>query len=439
MHSLTSELLLFVLGILLLMSAFFSSAETGLISLDRYRLLSRARAGHRGARRVRKLLRRKDRLLGLILVGNNVANIGASVIATVLSLRLLGNSGPAVAAAVLTLYMLIFSEIAPKTLAVMYPERIAYPASLVLLPLSWLFSPLIKLLNYISNLILRPLGVNPAQTQNEPKLDRGALLSILSEKNSSMPKQYQDLLINVLNLDKAMVNDIMIPRMEITSIDINGDPQTLKSALLKSRHDYMTVYQHDPDDIIGILGMRAVAKLTSSKITPKQIRTQLQEPLFVPEHTPLMRQFSQLQREERDVALVTDEYGIVQGMINIHLIWQEIVGKVHIASNGDGIYPQKDGSVIVDATVTLRTINHRLKWNVPTDSDVTTLNGLLLDRLRQLPAPQLSIRVGNYAITIKRLGKNGLVERALIEQIPEPETPQPASAKGAGKPKSKRS
>lgn len=408
-----------ILGVLLLMSAFFSSSETGLLSLDRYRLLSHAREGHRGARRVRKLLQRKDRLLGLILVGNNIANIGSSVIATLISLELLGPAGPAIAATALTIYLLIFAEIAPKTIAVLHPEKIAYPASWVLLPASWVFSPLVRLLNWLSSIALLPLGINPEKAQNEPSLDRNALLNILSDRNSMLPEKYQDMLTNILNLEETAVNDIMVPRTEITNIDINEDPQKLKRTWLNNAHDYCTVYQHDPDNIIGVLDMRGVAKLLGSEITPRRIRNQLYKPHFIPEHSTLVDQLSTLQQESHDVALITDEYGVIQGMVNIQLIWQEVVGKVYMAPDDHGIYPQADGNVIVDGTTTIRDINRRLDWDLPIDSDTTTLNGLLLEHLGELPMPNMSLRVGRYIITVKRLSKNNLVARALIRQMPQ--------------------
>jgi Mg2+/Co2+ transporter CorB len=423
MASLPLDVSFGILGFLLIASSFFSSAETGLISIDRYKLLSKAREGHKGARRVRRLLKRKDRLLGLILVGNNLANIGASVIATLISLQLLGDTGPVVATAVLTLYMLIFAEIAPKTLAALYPEKIAYPASMVLLPLSWLLSPLVKILNYLSNAILRPFDVKPEEESEDPQLDRKALLHIVSGNNTPLNKKYQSMLVSILSMEDTEVDDIMLPRMDMGSIDVQEDTKTLDRtirALLKKEHHHIAVYHEEPDNIIGILDIWSIAELASKPINARAIRMKIKDPYFVPERTSLLRVLSMLKDAKQQVALVTDEYGAIQGMIDTSLILEEIVGQAQSMSSDDaGIYPQKNGGAIVDGTANIRDLNRRMQWNLPEKGDITTLNGLLLEQLQELPAPQLSVRINGYVITIKRLSEKGLVQRAFVRPMPE--------------------
>lgn len=425
MPSPPSELLFLILAFLLLASSFFSSAETGLLSVDRYKLLAAAREGHRGAQRIRRLLRRKDRLLSLILVGNNVANIGASVIATLLSLRLLGDSGPLIAAALLTCYMLIFAEIAPKTLAALYPEKIAYPASALLVPLSWLLAPLVKVLNYISNTLLRLLGVNPNKEEAEPQLDRKTLLHVLSDKNNALHEKHRELMLNTLYIEDTTVNDVMIPRQDIISIDLHANDQEFKKVLLKlldKPYGFMTVYQETQDNIIGVIDIPIAAKLLNKKITRRAIRASLQEPDFVLEHTSLLDAIYLPGKEGKLVVLITDEYGVIQGGISRPLIGQEIFSMGHMLFEEDGIYAnenenEKDDSVFVDGAANVRDINRYMKWDLPVQNDISTLNGLLLKHLEKLPAEKFSVLIDDYVITIIKLRKNGLVERASIKRV----------------------
>ena len=338
-----------MLVFLLLCSAFFSSSETGMLSLNRYRLRHRAKEGHRGAKRASALLERPDRLLGTILVGNNFVNILASSIATVLAIKFWGEAGIAVATIGLTIMLLIFGEITPKTLAALRPEAIAYPVSLPLLLLQRVLYPLVALLNWISNGLLKLLGIDLSNKGND-SLSTEELRSVVHESGSDMPMNRQSMLLGILDLERVTVDDIMIPRNEVAGIDLEDDLETIVTQLRTTPHTRLPVFRKDINQIEGIVHMRQIARLLShDQLTRDSLLEACNEPYFIPENTPLSTQLVNFQKQKRRIGIVVDEYGDVLGIVTLEDILEEIVGEF---SNQDAlrspdIHPQEDGTLVI--------------------------------------------------------------------------------------------
>jgi len=400
---------------LLVLSAFFSSAETGMMALDRYRLQHLSKEGHAGATRVSRLLERKDRLLGVILLGNNLVNVTASAIATLLALQLFGEAAVAVAALLLTLIILIFAEIGPKTAAALYPERIAWPASWVLYPLLNLLHPLVRAINVISNSLLKLVGIDI--TKKPPGLSHSELLSILGDGSVDLPEQYRNMLVNILNLDKITVNDIMVPRSEVIGIDIGGSQASIIETLSAHRLTRVPVYQENMDHIIGILDVRDTPRLLADgQDMEPLLRKLMRKPYFVPQGTPLPIQMEHFQAEKRSMGIVVDEYGAVQGIVTLQRILEEIVGKVNlglrVGATTQDIYWQPDGSCIVDGTATLHEISKVLGMQLAAE-DASTLNGLLLEKTEDIPEQGEVVELDGYTARVLLADENR-VHRVLL-------------------------
>lgn len=405
-----------ILIVLIIASAFFSGSETGMVAINRYRLRHLARHGHRGARRVEKLLSRTDRLLGVILIGNNFVNNYAATIAALLALAWFGNTGAAVAPIVFTIIMLIFAEVTPKTFAARKPESVAYPASLLLKPLLVLFAPLVWAVSGLSNGLLRLLGVReqPAGTDD---LSPEELRTVVNEAGGLIPKRHQKMLLNILDLEKVTVEDIMIPRSEIIGIDIDADLNDILNLMRTSQHTRLPIYRSDPNNIIGILHLRKVSRLLMRPEVNKAELLQFSvEPYFVPEGTPLHKQLINFQNARRRQGVVVDEYGDVLGLITLEDILEEIVGEftTDLAASSQDILLQEDGSYMVDGTAHLREINRSLHWSLPTDGP-KTLNGLILEHLQNIPESSTSLRIEDYLIEVMQV-KDNMVKTARLRR-----------------------
>ncbi|MDX1369553.1 HlyC/CorC family transporter [Pseudomonas sp.] len=390
-----------LLVFLLVCSAFFSSSETGILSLNRYRLRHRAKEGHRGAKRVSDLLSRPDRLLGTILIGNNFVNILASAIATVLAIQLWGEAGIAIATIGLTLALLIFGEITPKTLAALHPEKVAYPFSLPLLILLKLFYPLVILLGWISNGLLRLLGVDPASKSND-SLTTEELRSVVRESGHELPKNRQNMLLGILDLENVTVDDIMIPRNEVTGINLEDDIETIINLLTTTTHTRLPVFRHDINQIEGIVHMRQIARLMShNQLTKEDLLAACNEPYFVPENTPLSTQLINFQKQKHRIGIVVDEYGDVIGIVTLEDILEEIVGDFSNQSTlrSPDIHPQEDGTQVIDGAAYIREVNKSLGWNLPCDGP-KTLNGLITEALESIPDSAVCLKIGPYRLEI---------------------------------------
>ncbi|WP_435607592.1 HlyC/CorC family transporter [Pseudomonas knackmussii] len=392
---------------LLFCSAFFSSVETGVLSIDRYRLRHLAKQGNRAARRTSWLLLRTDRLLGTILIGNNLVNVVASSLATLLALRLWGDFAVAPTALVLTLILLIFGEITPKTYATLRPERVAFPASLPLLWLQRLFSPLLWLMNGVSNNILRLFGLDATQRKSKP-LSSDELRSVVSDSSEKLSGNRQDMLLSILDLEKITVNDLMVPRNEVQGIDLDDELESIISQLRNTTHTRLPVFRNDINQIEGIVHIRQIARLlTHDQLTKESLRAACLEPYFIPESTPLTTQLINFQKQKRRIGIVVDEYGEVIGIITLEDILEEIVGEF---SNADAlrnpdIHPQSDGTYVIDGSANLRELNRTLGWQLPSEGP-KTLNGLVTEALEQIPDCPVCLRIGPYRLEILQSGEN---------------------------------
>jgi len=396
-----------LLVFLLLCSAFFSSSETGMLSLNRYRLRHQAKEGHRGARRASELLAHPDRLLGTILVGNNFVNILASSIATVLAMQLWGEAGIAIATIGLTIILLIFGEITPKTLAALRPEIIAYPVSLPLKMLQKVLYPLVAMLSWVSNGLLGLLGVDLSNKGND-SLSTEELRSVVRESGSDLPLNRQSMLLGILDLERVTVDDIMIPRNEVAGIDLDDDLEAIISQLRTTPHTRLPVFRNDINQIEGIVHMRQIARLLShDQLTKESLLAACTEPYFVPENTPLSTQLLNFQKQKRRIGIVVDEYGDVRGVVTLEDILEEIVGEF---SNQDtlrspDIHPQEDGTLVIDGAAYIREVNRARDWPPPCDGP-KTLNGLITEALEHIPDSGICLQIGNYRLEILQAADN---------------------------------
>lgn len=401
-------LLLGLLLLLICLSAFFSSSETGMMSINRYRLSHRAASGEGRAQRVMRLLSRPDRLIGVILIGNNFVNNLAASIATIIAIHFFGEvTGPAVATSLLTIVVLIFAEVTPKTYAAIKPERIAYPTSLVLEPLLKLLYPLVWLVNAISNGLLRLLGVKSLESGRD-NLTRDELRTVVHEAGPLIPSRHQAMLVSILDLENVTVNDIMVPRHEVAGIDLDDDLETILAKVRTSQHTRLPVFKGDINNIIGMLHMRNAARfLAKQEITKASIVQEAREPYFIPESTPLHTQLLNFQKQKRRIGIVVDEYGDVEGLVTLEDILEEIVGEftTDVAGQDQDVHPQGDGSQLIEGTANIRELNKALGWQLPTDGP-KTLNGLILEHLESFPVGPTCLQIGEVRMEILEVRDN---------------------------------
>ncbi|MBU2887055.1 HlyC/CorC family transporter [Gilvimarinus agarilyticus] len=413
MNDIPLELLYGILAILLITSAFFSSSETAMMAINRYRLKHLSKKGHSGAERVEQLLKRPDRLIGLILIGNNLANNFAAIVTTVIAIRLLGDSGALVGGIVLTLFMLVFAEVTPKTLATLYPERISFGSSLILKPLSYLLMPAVMLVNAISNGVTKLFGIHKVHSTIE-HLDPEELRTVVDEAGELIPDQHQGMLLNILDLEKSTVEDIMIPRNEVAGLDLDDSVETLLEKIRSSEYTRLPVYSNDLNNVAGILHLRNVSRFLNgddAQVTQDQILSFSDEPYFVPESTPLHTQLLNFQSQKCRIALVVNEYGEVQGIVTLEDLLEEIVGDftTNIAEESEeDIIEQEDGSFKIHGGTFIRDINRALDWSLPTDGP-KTLNGLAMEYMERIPDGNVSFSIDQYIfetveITDKMIG-----------------------------------
>ena len=396
---------------MIVLSAFFSSAETSMMTINRYRLLHMAKDKHRGAILVSRLLSQPDRLLGLILFGNNLVNISAASVATVITLKLVGEEGILPASLVLTGVILVFGEVAPKTVAALHPERIAFPFAYILQPLSYLLYPFVWVINKLANGLLRLFGINTGAPSGDGSLTIDELRTVVREAGNMIPMRHRRMLISILDLENVTVEDIMVHRSEIVGIDIDDPPAEIIGLLRDSQHTRLPVYQENIDNIIGMLHVRHILRVLSDKdiFTTEDLKRVTVEPYFVPLNTQLHIQLRNFQKQKIRVGLVVDEYGSVQGLVTMEDILEEIVGEftTDLQTYDQDIHPQEDGSFIIDGAATLRDINKQLKWELPTDG-AKTLNGLILEYMERIPDPGTSLRIGNFAMEVTQAADNAV-------------------------------
>lgn len=391
-----------------------------MMSLNRYRLKHLAKGGHRGAKLAYELLQRPDRLISVILIGNNFVNIMASAIATIIAIELWGNAGIAVATGLLTLVILVFAEVAPKTLANAKPEKIAFPAAFVLKPLLQVLYPIVWLINIVSQKLLSTLGVN-LNDDDADQLSRDELRTVVNESGTMIPKRHRTMLLSILDLEQVTVDDIMIPRNEIAGINIEEDIDDIIEDLRSSQHTRLPVYRGDLNNPIAMLHSRnALRFITGDEEKTKAALLQYAaDPYFVPEGTQLHTQMGNFQKIKRRQGLVVDEYGDVKGLVTLEDILEEIVGEftTDLAASSQDIHPQGDGSYFIDGSSTIREINRILKWNLPTDGP-KTLSGLIVEHLEFFPNAPICFKKGGYIIEVKQM-KDNMIKTARVLSFTE--------------------
>lgn len=387
---------------LILLSAFFSAAEISMMSLNRYRLRHLADTGHRSAQLVMRLLERPDRLLGIILLGNNFVNILASSVATVLALRLYGEGAIAIAAGLLTLIILIFAEVGPKTVAAVHPDRVAFPAAYVLRPMLTLLYPLVWFINLIANLMLKVFGVSLDQRTHS--LSSEELRAAVREAGALIPEAHQAMLLGILDLEKIEVDDVMVPRNKIYGIDLEDEWDEIVEKIMSSRFTRIAVYRGSLDNIVGMVHLRKALNLAGSRnLTRESFSQIIAEAYFIPSGTTLNTQLLNFREARRRRGLVVDEYGDILGLVTLEEILEEIVGEFTTrtyATSGD-YTREPQGSYVVKGGASLRALNRRLGWDLPT-GESRTLNGLITEYLEHLPETGTSLMINGYAIEILR-------------------------------------
>ena len=373
-----------------------------MMSLNRYRLRHLEKQKHKGAKRVSKLLAKPDKLIGLILIGNNLVNIFATLITGIIAQRLYGDTGVFYAGFILTLVILIFAEVTPKTLAALYPEKIAFPSSIILTLLLKILMPLVVSVNWITNGIMALIGISPEQREQH-SLSSEELRTVVNESSAMIAERDQNMLVGVLDLEKVMVEDIMIPRNELVGIDINDDWKKIQKLLTQSNHTRVLLYRDSIDDVVGYIHMRDALKLLSkNQFTKATLLRAVRELYFIPEGTPLNVQLLKFQHAKERLGLVVDEYGDIQGLVTLEDILEEIVGDFTTTMTpaaSDEVNIQPDGSYLVDGSATIRDINKEMDWKFPTDGP-KTLNGLILEILEDIPQANLSVRIAGYPVEI---------------------------------------
>jgi Mg2+/Co2+ transporter CorB len=407
----TLSVLFCALGVLLILAAFFAGSETALMSVNRYRLRHRAKAGNRGARLAEALLAHPDRLIGLILLLSTIVNVTAPMLVSVIALRLGGDFLLAFGAVILTLALLIFCEVAPKTFGALHPERLALPAAYVYTPLLWVLYPFVWATNLLANGVLRALGVSRQQASHS--LSSEELRTVVAEAGAMIPQRHQQMLVSILDLEKATVEDIMVPRVEIVGIDIEDSWDKVIEQLRQSQHTRLPVFEGDIDHIIGVLHMkRVVHELARGRLDRDgliQIATR-RDAYFVPSGTPLNTQLVNFQRDQRRIAFVVDEYGDIQGLVTIEDILEEIVGEFTTdpaTMMHKDVHREADGSFVADASATVRALNRSMRWNLPMDGP-KTLNGLIVEFLETIPEPGTTLKLKDYMLEVLQTGDNAI-------------------------------
>ena len=384
------------------------------MAINRYRLKHLANSGHRGARLAQNLLTRPDRLIGLILLGNNMVNILAASIATVIAIRLFGNNGIWISTLVMTVIVLIFAEVAPKTVAALHPEKVAFPASYVLVVLLKLLNPIVWLVNSFANLLLRPFGVKTDVVALE-RLNREELRTLVTE-GGQISNDHQRMLVNILDLEQASVEDVMVPRGDIVGIDLDDDWSDILSQLTQTMYTRLPVYRESIDNVVGLLHIRTIiSKLSLGGLRFEDLQRSVRRPYFVPEGTSLTRQLLEFQGKERRMALVVDEYGDIQGLVTLDDILEEIVGEFTPEGRGRSRTMRRldDGNYLVDGSTSVRTLNRRLDWDLPFD-EAHTLGGLLIEEIENIPVGKCSIQIGSHIMTIVDIRDN-VIHKVLIK------------------------
>ena len=400
------------------MSAFFSGSETGMMALNRYRLKHLVKEKNKSARRVSKLLEKTDRLLGVILIGNNFTHTLSTALATVVAIRIWSDSAVLAVTVFMTIIMIIFAEVMPKTIAALKPESIAFPSSYLLKPLSKVLSPLITLVSFFSNGVTKLIGIDLNSTDKD-ELRPEELRTLL--QSSGVPKRQEEMLMGIFDMDYLSVNDVMIPKNEIIGINLKDNLEDILEQLQNIDFTYIPCYEDSIDNVLGFLSLNKQADFLGGSIKSiENLKASLREPLFVPENTPLYKQLANFQSSGRRVGLIVDEYGDIEGVITLRAILEVIVGEITTESiERMDIMPQADGTFLIEGSMMIREINRRLEWELPTEGP-KTLSGLILEEIQTIPETNIGLAVDGYRIETVLI-KDSVIKLAKLEKIEAPE------------------
>ena len=403
------------IAFLVLMSAFFSGSETSMMAINRYRLKHLVKEKNKSAKRVSKLLERTDRLLGVILIGNNFTHTLSTALATVVAIRIWSDNAVLAVTVFMTIIMIIFAEVMPKTIAALKPESIAFPSSYLLKPLSKILSPLITLVSYASNSVTKLLGID-LDDSNKDELKPEELRTLL--QSSGVPKRQEEMLMGIFDMDYLSVNDVMIPKNEIIGIDLNDDIDRILEQLQEIDFTYIPCYEDSIENILGFLSINKKADFLGNVIKSKEnLKAELREPLFVPENTPLVKQLANFQSSGRRVGLIVDEYGDIEGIITLRSILEIIVGEITTDMEKMDIMPQADGSFLVEGGMMIREINRRLEWELPTEGP-KTLSGLILEEIQTIPETNIGLTIDGFRMETVLI-KDNVIKLAKLKKIEE--------------------
>ena len=416
MNEIPLWILLASIAFLVLMSAFFSGSETSMMAINRYRLKHLVKEKNKSAKRVSRLLEKTDRLLGVILIGNNFTHTLSTALATVVAIRIWSDNAVLAVTVFMTIIMIIFAEVMPKTIAALKPESIAFPSSYLLKPLSKILSPLITLVSFVSNNVTKLIGID-LDNANKDELKPEELRTLL--QTSGVPKRQEEMLMGIFDMDNLSVNDVMIPKNEIIGIDLNDEIKDIVKQLQEIDFTYVPCYEDTIDNIQGFLSLNKKAEFLGSETKSiRSLKDELREPLFVPENTPLYKQLANFQSSGRRVGLIVDEYGDIEGIITLRSILEIIVGEITTESiEKMDIMPQADGSYLVDGSMMIREVNRRLKWELPTEGP-KTLSGLILEEIQTIPDTNVGLSIENYRIETVLI-KDNVIKLAKVEIIEE--------------------
>ncbi|MDP1634707.1 MAG: CNNM domain-containing protein [Gallionellaceae bacterium] len=396
--------LFIILIVLLLCSAFFSGSETGMMAINRSRLNTLARKGNRSARMTLGLLGKVDKLLGSILLGNTLLNVAAAAVTNIIILRLFGQDDLAIllGTLILTFALVVFSEIMPKIIAASYPERVAMPASYVLTPLITLFHPVVSVATSLVKGLLWLLRIRIQTDQSKQKMTLEELRGLVLDAEHFLPRKHQKMLLNLVDLERITVNDVMIPRNQIEALDIDAAPEELRQQIITCHHTLLPVYTESPGNIIGVLHIKRVLPLLNEEsLDGTQLREILHDPYFIPSDTPLLKQLQQFQERQTRLGLVVDEYGELLGLVTLENILEEIVGDftTQSPSHTGKFLRHDDGSLLLEGSSSLRDLNRKLGLHLPL-GEAKTLNGLILEHLGDIPEAGTSLKIGDYPIEV---------------------------------------
>ena len=413
MNEIPLWILFSLIAFLVLMSAFFSGSETGMMAINRYRLKHLVQERNKSAKRVSKLLERTDRLLGVILIGNNFTHTLATALATVIAIRIWSDNAVLAVTVFMTIVMIIFAEVMPKTIAALKPESVALPASHLLKPLSKVLSPLITLVSFVSNGTARLFGID-LDSANKDELKPEELRTLL--QTSGVPKRQEEMLMGIFDMDNLSVNDVMIPKNEIIGIDINDSLDSILNSLQEIDFTYIPCYEDSIDNILGFLSLNKKADfLVKGDQSKDSLKEELQDPLFVPENTALYKQLTNFQSTGRRVGVIVDEYGDIEGIITLRSILEVIVGEISESMEKMDILPQADGTFLIEGGMMIRDINRRLKWDLPTEGP-KTLSGLILEEIQTIPDTNVGLTLEGYRLETVLIKEN-VIKLAKLEKI----------------------